>query len=101
MAQSGQRDLLSRLADAGEEAIQRLASSPGADRVMGVVTNMRDQVDALTTKVRGIDQLEKRLTALERKVDRLARSSGAAPARKTSASRKTSAPRKAAPRKKT
>jgi phage shock protein A len=91
MAEGGQKDLLSRLADAGEEAIQRLASSPGADRVMGVVTNMRDQVDALTTRVRGIEQLEKRVAALERKVDRLARASSAAPARKrkASASRKT------------
>lgn len=91
MAQGGQKDLLSRLADAGEEAIQRLASSPGADRVMGVVTNMRDQVDALSTRVRGIEQLEKRVAALERKVDRLARASSGAPAqkRKASASRKT------------
>jgi hypothetical protein len=91
MAQGGQKDLLSRLADAGEEAIQRLASSPGADRVVGVVTNMRDQVDALSTRVRGIEQLEKRVAALERKVDRLARASSGGPAqkRKASASRKT------------
>jgi hypothetical protein len=88
MAQGGQKDLLARLADAGEEALQRLASSPGADRVTGVVTNMRDQVDALTTKVRGIDQLEKRLGALERKVDRMAKASSSAPARKTTTSRK-------------
>jgi hypothetical protein len=96
MAQSGQKDLLSRLADAGEEAIQRLASSPGADRITGVVTTLRDQVDALTTKVRGIDQLEKRVAALERKVDRLARSSGSSPAqkRKTAASRKTTSRKK-------
>jgi hypothetical protein len=88
MAQGGQKDLLARLADAGEEALQRLASSPGADRVTGVVTNMRDQVDALTTKVRGIDQLEKRLAALERKVDRMAKASSTAPARTTTTSRK-------------
>jgi hypothetical protein len=92
MAQGGQKDLLARLADAGEEALQRLASSPGADRVTGVVTNMRDQVDALTMKVRGIDQLEKRLETLERKVDRMAKASSLAPARKTTTSRKTTPP---------
>jgi hypothetical protein len=92
MAQGGQKDLLARLADAGEEALQRLASSPGADRVTGVVTNMRDQVDALTTKVRGIDQLEKRLAALERKVDRMAKASSSAPARKTTTARKKTTP---------
>jgi TolA-binding protein len=91
MAQRGQKDLLARLADAGEEALQRLASTPGADRVTGVITNMRDQVEALTTKVRGIDQLEKRLDALERKVDRLAKAS--AP-RRTTTARKTTARRK-------
>jgi hypothetical protein len=93
MAQGGQKDLLARLADAGEEALQRLASSPGADRLTGVVTNMRDQLDALTTKVRGIDQLEKRLEALERRVDRLSKSSK--PARKTTTARKkTTTPKK-------
>jgi hypothetical protein len=97
MAQSGQKDLLARLADAGEEAIQRLASSPGADRLVGAMTNMRDQVDALTTKVRGIDQLEKRLDALERKVDRLARASSSS----ASARKKTAGARKTTSRKKT
>ncbi len=96
MAEGGQKDLLARLADAGEEALQRLASSPGADRVTGVVTNMRDQVDALTTKVRGIDQLEKRLAALERKVDRMAKASSSAPAPKTTtAPKKSTTPKKA------
>ena len=96
MAERGQKDLLARLADAGEEAIQRLASSPGADRITGALTSMRDQVDALTQKVRGIDRLEKRVDALERKIDRLSRaSSSSAPARKkTASSRKTSSRKK-------
>jgi hypothetical protein len=83
MAQRGQKDLLARLADAGEEALSRLASSPGMDRVTGVITNLRDQVDALAGRVRGLEDLEKRLGDLERKVDRLSRAS-AGSARKTS-----------------
>jgi hypothetical protein len=83
MAQRGQKDLLARLADAGEEALSRLASSPGMDRVTGVITNLRDQVDALAGRVRGLEDLEKRLGDLERKVDRLSRA-GAGSARKTS-----------------
>jgi hypothetical protein len=83
MAQRGQKDLLARLADAGEEALSRLASSPGMDRVTGVITNLRDQVDALAGRVRGLEDLEKRLGELERKVDRLSRA-GAGSARKTS-----------------
>ena len=96
MAQRGPQDLLARLADAGEEALQRLASSPGADRITGVFTSMRDQIDALTHKVRGIDQLEKRIDALERKVDRLSKASSSAPARRTTTTsrKKTTTSRK-------
>jgi hypothetical protein len=83
MAQRGQKDLLARLADAGEEALSRLASSPGMDRVAGVATNLRDQVDALAGRVRGLEDLEKRLADLERKVERLSKAS-AGTARKTS-----------------
>ena len=83
MAQRGQKDLIARLADAGEEALSRLTSSSGMDRVTGVMTNMRDQVDALAGRVRGLEDLERRLAALERKVDRLSKTS-AGTARKTS-----------------
>ena len=88
MAQRGQKDLLARLADAGEEALSRLASSPGIDRVTGAVTNLRDQVDALASKVRGMEKLEKRVEDLERQVERLSKSSGSG-SRKTSTARKT------------
>jgi hypothetical protein len=97
MAHRGQKDLLARLADAGEEALSRLASSPGMDRVTGVMTNMRDQVDALAGRVRGLEDLEKRLGELERKVDRLSRQSTATgTARKTSTTtrKKTTTTRK-------
>ena len=97
MAQRGQKDLIARLADAGEEALSRLASSPGMDRVTGVMTNMRDQVDALAGRVRGLEDLEQRLAALERKVDRLSTPS-AGTSRKTSA---TSRKKTATTRKKT
>ena len=68
MAKGKQKDVLARLADAGEEALSRLASSPGMERVTGAVTNLKDQVDALASKVRGMDALEKRIEELERKV---------------------------------
>ena len=98
MAQRGQKDLLVRLADAGEEALTRFATSPRLDRVTGVMTNLKDQVDALASKVRGMEALEKRVGELERKVERLSKSSGSSP-RKTSTARKTSASRKTASKK--
>jgi polyhydroxyalkanoate synthesis regulator phasin len=97
MSQSGQKDLLTRLADAGEDALSRLASSPGMERVTGAVSSLKDQVDALASKVRGMDALEKRIEDLERKVEKLSKSSGSKTtetARKTASSRKTSSSKK-------
>jgi N-glycosylase/DNA lyase len=98
MAQRGQKDLLVRLADAGEEALTRFATSPRLDRVTGVMTNLKDQVDALAGKVRGMEALEKRVEELEREVKRLSKSSGSS-SRKTSTARKTSTSRKTATKK--
>jgi hypothetical protein len=68
-------DLLGRLADLSEDAIQRLSDAPGADRVLGAMNAMRDRMDELQKRVRGLEQLEQRLTALERKVDKLGKPS--------------------------
>ncbi|MBD0329737.1 MAG: hypothetical protein ICV64_06505, partial [Thermoleophilia bacterium] len=59
------KDLLTRLADAGEEAIAKLAESPGADRFLAAVGGLRDRVDELQRRVRGIEDLERRVAALE------------------------------------
>ena len=64
-----QKDLLSRLADAGEEAIQRLASVPGTEQLLGVVTSLRDRMDEMQRRMRGIDSLERRVDELERRLD--------------------------------
>jgi polyhydroxyalkanoate synthesis regulator phasin len=93
MAKTKQTDVLTRLADAGEEVLSRLASSSGMDRVTGAVTNLKDQVDALASKVRGMEKLEKRVGDLERKVERLSKSSGSS-SRKTATARKTSSQKK-------
>lgn len=81
-------DLLGRLADLSEEAIQRLGDAPGADRVLGAMNAMRDRLDELQRRVRGLESLEERLTALERKVDKLAKS-GASTAKKPAAKKTT------------
>lgn len=65
------RDLLNRLADAGEDAIGRLADAPGGDRMLGAFNSLRDRVDELQRRVRGIDALERRLTELEARVEGL------------------------------
>jgi hypothetical protein len=76
MAGPGRTDLVGRLADLSEEALQRLADVPGADRAVGAMNALRDRIDELQKRVRGLEALEQRLTALERKVDKLSKAGG-------------------------
>jgi len=78
------QDLVGRLTDLSEEAIQRLADAPGADRVLQALKGLGDRVDELQRRIRGFEELEKRLSTLEKRVDTLSRS------RKTSAGRSRS-----------
>ena len=59
------KDLVTRLADAGEEALHRLTELPGGQRALNAMNDLRARVDDLTKKVRGIDALEERVSKLE------------------------------------
>ena len=83
MAEDKRTDLLGKLQELSEEAMHRLQDAPGGDRVVGTMNAMRDRVDELQRRVRGIDELESRLTALERKVEKLTKDSSSTPARST------------------
>jgi hypothetical protein len=91
MAQRGQKDLLHKLADRGEEAISKLADVPAADRVLNAASGMGKRLDEMQRKVRGLESLEKRVAALERRVDRLADTTGSRKRRATPAKRPSSA----------
>ena len=87
MAQSPkQKDLLTRLSDAGEEAISRVTSSPTTTKLFDSVGSMRERIEDLQRKVRGLDALEKRVAALEKRVATLEK-----PKRTTSRSRASTA----------
>jgi DNA anti-recombination protein RmuC len=102
MAQRGQKDLLSKLADRGEEAISRLADVPAADKVVGAVSGMGKRLDDMQKRIRGLESIEKRVAALERRVDKLADTTGStkrrAPAKRTTTRAKPK-PRTTTPRK--
>lgn len=93
MARPRQKNIVEQLADAGEEAIKRIGSAPGADRVLGALGSMRDRVDDLQKRVRGLESLEKRLGALERRLDKL-EGKRKATTRKTGSTAKRSTARK-------
>jgi DNA anti-recombination protein RmuC len=90
MAQRGQKDLLQRLADKGEEAISKL-NVPAADKLAGAVSGMGKRLDDMQKRIRGLESIEKRVAALERRVDKLADTTGSTKRRATPAKRTTTA----------
>lgn len=62
---------MERLADLGEEAIQRIGNAPGGDRVLAAMAGTRDRLDDLQKRVRGLETLDKRVAAIERRLDKL------------------------------
>jgi ubiquinone biosynthesis protein UbiJ len=68
-----EKDLVARLADAGEEALQRLSELPGGQRAAHVLHDLRARVDELAKKARGVDALEARVSKLEKEVAALKR----------------------------
>jgi ubiquinone biosynthesis protein UbiJ len=92
------QDLLGRLADLSEEAVQRLAEAPGADRILQGLKGLADRVDDLQRRTRGFEELERRLTKLEKRVDGLAKEKPSRPGASGSRSR---APKSGPPPKKT
>jgi uncharacterized protein YoxC len=84
-----QKDLLTRLSDVGEEALSRVASSTTTSRVMETVGGMRERLDEVQRKVRGLDALERRVAKLEKRVDELSKPKRAPATRTTPAKRTT------------
>jgi hypothetical protein len=84
------KDLLTRLADAGEDAISRLGDAPGMKGVTGFANTTRDRLDELTKKVRGIDALEKRVAKLEKRLNEMS-GTKSSPKRTGSTAKKTPA----------
>jgi phage shock protein A len=85
-----QKDLLTRLSDAGEEALSRVAGSQATTRVVETVGGMRERLDEMQKKVRGLDALEQRVADLEKRVDELSK-----PKRTTAARSRAATTRKA------
>jgi hypothetical protein len=61
-------DAISRLADAGEDALRRLLDWPRRTAV-GVKDDLGRQLDDAATKLREIDPLARRVAALEKRLD--------------------------------
>jgi uncharacterized protein YoxC len=101
MAQGkSQKDLLTRLSDAGEEALSRVAGSATTARLLDSMGGMRERLDDVQKKVRGLDALEKRVTKLEKRVEELSKPKRTAAAPRSRAATTKRAPTRPATRKK-
>jgi hypothetical protein len=85
------KGLIEKLADAGEEALSRVADAPVVGRVVESASGVKERLDELTLKVRGLEGIEKRVQELERRVDELSKASKPAAARPSAARRTTAA----------
>lgn len=68
MTGSKQKDMLTRLADAGEEALHKVAELPGASRLLEVTNTLRARTDEIQKRLRGLDALEARVAKLEQRI---------------------------------
>ena len=92
MPPTPQKDFITRLADAGEDAIHRLSDLPGANRFVDTANSMRARMEEMQKKVRGIDALERRIATLEKRVDALSKTPAKPKAARSTAPKKTPPP---------
>lgn len=63
-----EKDVIARLADRGEDVLQKLSELPGGGKVLKAFNELRERVDDLAKRVRGLDELERRIAALEQHI---------------------------------
>ena len=86
MAQQKNKDLLTRLADRGELFVGRISELPGAKNLLDRTTQHTSRLDDVQKQLRGLGPLEKKVTLLENRLDKL---EGKATARKQPAAKRT------------
>ena len=81
-------DLLSRLADRGEQVVGRITDLPGAKQLVDRVAALAKGLDDVQKRLRSLDRLEKRMTQIEKRLDKV---EGKSTPRKTTARSRSSA----------
>lgn len=91
--QQQQKDVLQRLADSGEEALQKfIGELPGGNKVVGAANSLFARVDELTKRMRSLDPLERRVSELERRLEALDKTKPVTKRTTTAAKRKPKPP---------
>src|SRR5687768_16746724 len=88
MAQQKNKDLLTRLADRGEQVVGRITDMPGAKGLLDRTTHLAKRMDDVQKQLRSLGPLQKRVASIERRLDKL---EGKGTTRKPTTRRTTSA----------
>src|SRR5215211_5367708 len=97
MAQAN-KDFLSRLADRGEQVVGRITDLPGAKTLVDKTAALAKNVDAMQKELRRLGPLQKRVAAIERRLDKL---EGKSTTRRTTTRRTTTTPKRTTTRRTT
>ena len=65
------KSTIDRLTSLGEEVIGKASQNPSLARVVGAATQLKDRVDDLSKRVRGLEAMEKRIAQLEQRVKKV------------------------------
>jgi TolA-binding protein len=98
MASQENKDILTKLADRGEQVVGRITELPGAKALMDSTTSLGKRLDEVQRRLRSIDPLEKRVTSLEKRVAQLEGKPKRATPKRKPAAKATTAKKPAAPR---
>jgi TolA-binding protein len=79
------RNPIAQLASLGEEVLDKASQNPTTARVVNAAVQLKERVDDLAKRVRGLEALEQRLAQLEGRVEQLE----GTPATKKPAAKKT------------
>ena len=63
-----QNDILTRFTELGQEALNKLTEVPGGGKIVDMLNESKTRLDEMQKKLRGLDELEKRVAKLEKQL---------------------------------
>jgi DNA anti-recombination protein RmuC len=70
-SQQNNKGLLAKLADRGEQVVGRITDLPGAKALVDRTGALTKQINDMQRRLRSLDPLEKRVTALEKRLEKI------------------------------
>ncbi len=65
------KSTIDRLTSLGEEVLGKASQYPPANRVLQGAMQLKDRVDDLSKRVRGLEAMEKRIAVIEKRIAKL------------------------------